>query len=280
MSQHESDDPGTGSATMLRMQTRLEGSCGCFDMGAAKFELLTRSSMSKFAKQDTPATEVAAAGAAPSTPDENSAAAAAAGATPSTPATEVAAAGARPSTPDENSAAAANTPSRRFLYVPKTKYQHSYYDENGIYWPSTAKKRRLTEEERAAAAETKRNKKTTADRQLVDMSMRRAEIFNTWENGAVGVPRHNKRAVARFLLRKYPDRYAHLNSALSNVKRTLKKVTNKFDENPSQNPFRDGRTTAKMPRWVVDNADIRQAIQEGLDDGKSSRQLASGRCPP
>lgn len=63
-----------------------------------------------------------------------------------------------PTTPPNNVSASASGP-KRLNYTPKSKYDHSYFDENGVYWPSTAKKRRLTPAEKAESQRLKSDKK-------------------------------------------------------------------------------------------------------------------------
>ena len=67
----------------------------------------------------------------------------------------------------ENTPKMANVRRRIFKYTPKSKYQHSYFDENGVYWPSTAQKRRPTPAEKAAAVAQKVEKKQDTARRYV-----------------------------------------------------------------------------------------------------------------
>ena len=56
----------------------------------------------------------------------------------------------------------------QFQYTPKTKYQHSFFDENGVYWPSTSKSHHKTPAEKSVAAAAKKEKKDVTGRRLVE----------------------------------------------------------------------------------------------------------------
>lgn len=166
-------------------------------------------------------------------------------------------------------------PGRQFQYTPKTKYQHSHFDENGVYWPSTRKRRRKTPAEKAVAAAEEKRKKKESESRLVEGHMRRAEVFFLWENGGITVDRNNKTSIAKFIIRKYPNYYTNLGSAVKYVRRTLDGIKKKWYEDNSKNPLRDGRTTAKQPSRVSSNAELRRAVEERLPT-TSCRQLARG----
>ena len=188
--------------------------------------------------------------------------------------------------PDKTSSISENTtpqtpavplqPTQRFQYTPKTKYQHSFFDEKGVYWPSTNKRRRKTPAEKLAAAAAKKQKKETTDRRLVEAHLRKAEVLFLFENGGESVSKGNKASIAKFLLSKYPGRYKNINSAKTFVKRTLDGIKKKWDQDPSKNPLRDGRTTATKPQRVSGNAEIRRAVEDSMERGRSCRELSRG----
>ena len=162
-----------------------------------------------------------------------------------------------PSTPERTTLQTPSVPlqpTQRFQYNPKTKYQHSYFDDKGVYWPSTNKRRRKTPAEKLADAAAKKQKKESTGRCL-------------FENGGEGVSKGNKTSIAKFLLTKYPSKYKTLNSVKTYVKRTLDGIKKRWGQDSSKNPLHDGRTTAVKPQRVSSNAENRRAVEDGMNRG-------------
>ena len=107
--------------------------------------------------------------------------------------------------------------------------------------------------------------------------MLRAEILMIFRNGAEGVVKGNVRAVSKFLNNKYPGRWKNFESCHRTVRRSLKKINTKVTEDPSLNPFRDGRTTSKRTRPVMDDPEIRRVVGDRMCNTSASK-LAAGVC--
>ena len=157
----DSDGSAERSDTSSAVESMLQRSCGCFDVGVKAFKLLTSRPKSKFAIP-------------PATPGPRCSLRIRRTILPTTTSAHDPDKGVAD---DENTPPVANnnnipkTRRRLFTYIPKTKYANSYFDEKGVYWPSTAKKRRLTPAEKADSAAAKEEKKRqTGCRYFVFMS--------------------------------------------------------------------------------------------------------------